>query len=268
MKNLLILLFMSIVLISCKDSAESEVEMTDETMEQEIELSPAGQVIKAVEIAHNKDAFMNQEIIKFDIDLNFGGQDRLDATMYISSDSKYVRIDKNDGSSLVYDGEKVWLTPEDAEAKGARFDMFTWSYFFALPYKIDDEGTITELLDESETQKIIRLTFEKGTGDAPDDWYEVYVNKENYRIDYAGYIVTFGGTDVEKAAENAHAIGYEDYQELNGISIAHKWKFYNYSNTVDTSTVIGDAELTNLEFIAMDESLFDKPEGSKKITLD
>lgn len=265
MKKIFILLFASIVFINCKDSVESETKLIDETIEQEIELSDVEQTIKAVEKAHDKEVFMNQDVIKFDIDLNFGGQDRLDATMYISTDSKYVRIDKKDGSSLIYDGDQVWLTPEDADSKGARFDIFTWSYFFSLPFKLNDPGTVTELLQETESQRVIKLTFEKGTGDAPDDWYEIYINKENNKVDYAGYIVTYGGTSVEKAANNAHAIGYEAYQKLDGVSIAHKWKFYNYSNTVDTSTVIGDAVLTNLDFITMDNELFAKPENAIEV---
>ena len=265
MKKSLIVLLSMFIISACKQNiAESEVNINNE---EQIEFSAVEQKINALEKAHNKKAFLDKEVIKFDIDLNFGGNDRLDGTIYMSTDSKYVRIDKTDGTSLLFDGQNVWMTPDTADDQGARFDMFTWSYFFALPYKLQDPGTITELQKNTNEQDIIRLTFENGTGDAPDDWYEIYTNEGSKLIDYAGYIVTYGGTPADKAEQNAHAIGYEGYQKVDNITIAHRWKFYNYSNTVDTSSVIGTAVLTNLEFIKLDLSLFTKPNNAADINL-
>lgn len=266
MKNVIISFFAIALLISCKETAK-EISPSDETAMEEVVLSDVEQTIASVETAHNKEGFMSKEVIKFDIDINFGGNPALDGTIYMTTDSKYVRIDKTNGTSIIYDGNKVWMTPQDATDQGARFDIFTWTYFFALPYKLADEGTNTKLSNETDLHKVIRLDFDAGTGDAPDDWYDVYVNKENNVIDYAGYIVTFGGTDANKAAENAHAIGYEAYQKLDNISIAHQWKFYNYSNMVDLSTVIGDATLTNLDFIELEESMFATPENAVEVKL-
>lgn len=46
-------------------------------------------------------------------------------------------------------------------------------------------------LDEKDHQTA-KLTFEKGIGDAPDDWYVVYTDPENNTMQAAAYIVTFG----------------------------------------------------------------------------
>jgi hypothetical protein len=51
------------------------------------------------------------------------------------------------------------------------------------------------------------MTFDAGTGDAPD-WYDLYINRDTNMLEYAGYNVTYG-TPADQAAANAHAIGYE-----------------------------------------------------------
>ena len=258
---------MLFILTSCKDKT---IEITEEPKVQTTEpavLSEDELLVDLVELAHGKEQFTNKEMVQFDIDLSFGGQQRLEGTVYMSTDSKYVRVDKTDGSSLIYDGKQVWMSPQDANNEGARFDMFTWSYFFALPFKLSDEGTITNLFPDTGNFKVIRLTFENGTGDAPDDWYEIYIDKETDLIDHAGYIVTYGGTPAEKAAENAHAIAYSDYQTVENVPIATSWKFYNYSNGIDRSKVIGEANISNIEFGMVKKDLFSQPENAIEVNL-
>ncbi len=263
MRQLLLLLPTLLLLISCKNEPkEPNADLSEESITATTS-NPASDLLSQIESAHHKTAYLEKEVIQFDIDLNFNGNDKLDATLFLSTDSKYVRIERKDGSVLLFDGEKVWLTPESSSKDGARFDVFTWSYFFNLPYKLSDTGTNVVLKDDG----VLRLTFDAGTGDAPDDWYDLYKHSESDLLIYAGYIVTYGGTPAVKAATNAHAIGYEDYKSIDGIPIAHQWKFYNYSDTVDTTTTIGDAVLSNIKFIGMDKQLFQKPDNAVEITL-
>ncbi|KQC34046.1 hypothetical protein AAU57_12425 [Nonlabens sp. YIK11] len=266
MKKSILLLWIISFLVGCKqsDSSLSIEQITPDTTIKVEEIEPA---VADVEMAHEKSAFLDMEVVQFDLDLSFGGQSRLNGTVSLSTDSKYIRIDKTDGTSLIYDGDKVWMSPQDADDSGARFDIFTWSYFFSLPYKLTDDGTIINVLPNTEDYKVIQLTFEQGTGDAPDDWYEIYVDKETNRIDHAGYIVTYGGTPADKAAQNAHAIAYGEYKEVKDIPIATSWKFYNYSNKVDRSNIIGEATITNIQFKGLNEVAFSTPENAKEIKL-
>ncbi|BAO56716.1 hypothetical protein [Nonlabens marinus] len=266
MKNILYIVCALMTLVACKADLEKEVSENND-LAIDNTLSDAEKFVEKIETAHHKGAFLQQEVVSFDIDLNFGGQDRLDATVFISTDSRFVRIEKNNGEVLLYDGTNVWLAPQSASQNGARFDVFTWSYFFSLPYKLTDPGTQITLKNQDAVNEHLRLSFEAGTGDAPDDWYDLYTYADTNLLHYAGYIVTYGGTPVDQAAENAHAIAYEDYKEVNGIPIAHTWKFYNYGESVDTTQVIGEAKLSNLRFSAMDSSLFQKPSDASQIQL-
>ncbi len=259
--TLCLMLFLS----SCKPGDNPQNEQQEQQKNEATQEVLPG--VQSIETAHNKDKFLDNEVIKFDIDLNFNGSDRLDATIYLSTDSRFIRIDKVDGSSLIYDGSNVWSTPQEASLQGARFDIFTWSYFFALPYKLSDPGAIATVMDPADNYNKIRLTFEQGTGDAPDDWYEIYSDPQTGLLAYAGYIVTYGGTPADRAAQNAHAIGYSDYQRVNDIPVATQWSFYNYDNKVDTTQVIGNAVITDVAFIPFRSSLFEKPTDAVPVPL-
>ena len=227
-------------------------------------------MITSVETAHNKTPFLQNETVSFDIALNFGGQERLKGSIDMMTDTSKLRINKNDGSSQIFDGKTLAVTPASANTQGARFGVFTWTYFFALPYKLSDDGVNIELKDkmpmaEDKMMNAFKMTFDAGTGDAPDDYYVAYTNDKN-QIMGAGYIVTFGGTSTEKAEENAHAIVYDNYQVVDGIPIATDWKFYNWNAEKGIyGDAIGDATLSNISFGTASEDTFTIPEDSKVV---
>jgi len=274
MKNL-ILLFSVLLLISCKEDQKKETD-PDEVIMTEPDggigngaVSPAIAYAQGIESAHNKEDWNAKKAVSFDISLSFGGQERLNGKVTTLTNSSKVRVDKSNNTQLIYDGEQVYLCPANAEAKGARFDMFTWQYFFALPFKLTDPGTNWESLESVEmndnTYDVGKLSFGENIGDAPDDWYVVYQERETGLLHAAGYIVTFGSGDQEKAAENPHAIVYSDYKVIDGIPIATKWSFHNWNLKDGFGEKIGEASLNNITFFDAEDKLFEKPEDSKLV---
>lgn len=141
------------LLISCGQT-KKETPSTDntQTKEEVIPVEPNGGIgdgatsivdayIKNIETAHKKDAFLNHKVVSFYANISFGGKQHLEGKITMLTNSTKIRIDKKDNSKLIYTGEKVFLCPEDAKEAGARFDMFTWTYFFGFPYKLSDPGT-------------------------------------------------------------------------------------------------------------------------------
>ena len=265
-----------LIVVSCKNETnvpqiKNENNAEGKEVTQQRALSEEEKFTLAIENAHKKSSFLEEGMIQFDIDLNFGGNDRLDATISMATNSSRIRIDKKDGSSLIYDGKKVYISPENANDRGARFDMFTWTYFLALPYKLNDSGTFWEKMsDLTLDEKVFdtaKLTFKNGIGDTPDDWYIVYADKENGLIHAAGYIVTFGEGDIKKAEEDPHAIKYSDYTVVNTIPIATSWTYYEWTPALGFGKIIGDATLSNVKFVSFNENFFDKPDNSREITL-
>jgi len=184
------------------------------------------------------------------------------------TNSSRVRVDKKDGSKLIYNGKDVFLSPTNANDKGARFDMFTWNYFFSVPFKLTDPGTNWELLDslqiDSTSYAAGKLTFGEKIGDAPDDWYVVYQQPETGLLHAAAYIVTLGKTK-EKAEENPHVIVYHGYKKVDGIHIATKWTFHNWDKETGIGEQLGEATISNIKFFDAKDDLFAQPKDSKLI---
>ncbi len=217
---------------------------------------------ESVELAHEKETFLSHKAISFDIILEFGGKERLDAKMTLLTNSNKGLMELADGNKIVYHGDRVFCSPEMANQKNVRFDAYTWSYFFLFPYKLNDEGTVwtdfpSKKLNDSLflTQK---LTFKSGTGDAPDDWYVVYVDPQTKQIEAAAYIVTANKTK-EAAEEDPHAIQYKKYQAVNGVPLAHQWKFWEWTEKDGLTRQLGEASINNFKFIEEVNTRFDIP---------
>ena len=214
--------------------------------------------VEKLEQAHKKEVFVGQEAISFDLNLSFNGKQRLLGKLTLLTNSTKGLIELKSGDKIIYrDGEVFWTG--DFSEKRARFDAYTWSYFFMLPYKLSDEGTIWSEYSNSdlngkkyETQK---LSFESGTGDAPDDWYVIYADPSSSLINTAAYIVT-AGMSKEKAEEDPHAISYRNYKMIKGVPIAHSWTFWEWRENKGLTKQLGEAEISSVEFITATDELF------------
>ncbi len=223
--------------------------------------------VNQIEKANQASKFHKMEAISFNIELNFGGKKAFEGTIISATNSSFIKIIKADGTILTFDGNKVWLSPTEKNYKGARFDMFTWQYFFMAPFKFSDGGTKWEDLGNrtysGENQfSAAKLTFESGTGDASGDYYYVYKNAQNL-VEAMGYIVTFGGRSVEQAEKGAHAIVYSNYQKVNGVPIAMQWAFHNWNKDKGISDKIGEAKITSVKFVTISKE--DMNEGGDPV---
>lgn len=221
-----------------------------------------------IEEAHNKTAFRTHDAVGFDITLKFKGETRLQGRVSMTTNSSRVRLDKTNGVSIIYDGDQVALTPDTTEIGNSRFDVFTWQYFFAMPFKLTDPGTIWEQQDmrilDSTRYESARLSFESSIGDSPDDWYVVYKDPQTERLKAAAYIVTFS-KDQKTAEEDPHAIVYSNYQMVDDVAFATKWSFHNWNAETGLGEQLGSAEISNIQFFTPEEDTFRIPDDAKPV---
>jgi hypothetical protein len=240
-KNVLALITIALIAIGCK-SNEEKVKFTDK-----------------VEKAHHKEAFLAKEAVQFNLKLEFGGKERMDAKFTILTNSTKGVIEYSNGAKIIFDTNKVFYSPTIPNEESVRFDAFTWEYFFLFPTKLSDPGTIWNDYDnkEKDNTKYLteKLSFASGTGDAPDDWYVVYADKTTNLIEKAAYIVTANGTQ-EEAEKNPHAIQYLDYTEVDGIPIASKWIFWGWQEGKGLTDELGHATLSDIKFVKADSEYF------------
>lgn len=222
---------------------------------------------EAVERAHAKEKFNQFEAVQFDLQLFFGGKERLNGTLSLLTNSTKGRIDYKDGRSLIFDNGKVFYSPEFTEAQ-ASFAAYTWSYFFLLPYKITDAGSDLVATDETVLQGVRynskKLVFNAHTGASPDDWYILYADTATHLLRAASYIVT-ANKSTEEAEEDPHAIEYLSYENMKGIPIATEWRFWAWQFKQGFTDQLGEASLSNFGFYDADAFDFSPGEGMLEV---
>lgn len=261
------LLFAFLLIISCKENKkEGRIPVEpDNGIGDGATPPPVFSFSENIEEAHNKIAFMNKKAVSFDIDLKFGGATRLDGKVSMTTNSTKVRLDKADGTFIIYDGENILMIPETSKTDGARFDIFTWQYFFALPFKLTDPGTVWE---EQQSRKLdstyydtAKLSFKSNIGDSPDDWYIIYKDTATNRLKAAAYIVTFSKAR-EKAEEDPHAIVYSNFKTIENVAMATQWSFHNWNTQDGLGDKLGEASISNIQFFDPEKDYFQAPKNA------
>lgn len=231
---------------------------------------PPSALVRAVESAQQLETFRSRETISFDVQLTWRGQTTFEANVLQRTDGTRIRVRKQDGAELIFDGKNSWIAPAGREYPRARFDLFTWHYFFCMPWKLSDPGTHWQDLPDRVFEGIrcrsSRLSFAPGTGDAPDDWYLVFSDTENGLLLGAVYIVTYGGKEIKEAEKEPHAIVYGDFRDIDGVPVAHTWTFYNWhTDSLDKREKLGGAVISNVRFADEQEPDFAVQAWAEKI---
>ncbi len=228
------------------------------------ETTPAGMgVARRIEAAHGKPAWTLKAAVACDITVNYGGGVMLSGSMTYEPGGSRVRIETEDGATLVFDGERAWVSPSTAQVPMIRFQLLTWPYFLAMPFKLRDPGTRLVPYGRRQLRGVTHvtalLTFEAGIGDSPDDWYVVYEDPDTDRLAAVAYIVTYG-TTVDEAEKEPHVLVYEAYRTFDGVALATRWVMYNWSLAEGTvGEPIGDVTLTNIRFVDPGDGEFERP---------
>ena len=227
-------------------------------------------VVRAAETAHRIEEFRARETVSFDLELHWNGRNALQATILQRTDGTRIRVRKQNGGDILFDGSDGWLTPAAQQDPDARFDLFAWHYFFCLPWKLSDPGVRWQPLPDRVFENLPctsgRLTFKPGTGDAPDDWFLIFSDKKAGLLRGAVYVVTFGGKALEAAEKEPRAIFYSDFRPVDGIPVAHAWKFYSWNtDSLEDKKELGTAVISNVHFDDEKPEDFAVPAGAAKI---
>ena len=225
--------------------------------------------INSIKKAHHFDLFHQQKAIAFDIEMTINGKSSLNATITTLTSSGKIRLNNANGKTVIFDGKKTYLSPANADYPKARFDIFTYQYFFMAPFKVADKGTQWEMLSDKiynyNDFARARLTFQNGTGDSSNDWYIVHRNKATSYLEALAYIVTYGGKPVAEAEKKVSSIYYSDWKAVGGVMFATTWKFMNWSEEKGFFGTKAEVKIKNIRFITPDNNTFAVPVNSKEV---
>ncbi len=223
--------------------------------------------VAAIEKTYGQKTFQSKKIVRFDLEYELNGIVLLRARISARTNSSAIRLDRNDGTTLIFDGKNVWQSPDSVVFENARFNIFAWHYFFAIPFKMHDVGAKWQLekqktkLFESQNLPAARLTFEKNVGDSPDDYFLVFKNPNHSIAGMAYHVSAFlSATD-----QAARAITYDDFTTVEGVLFAQTWQFWRFDALRGAHTRVGSAKITNVKFIEETQNLFKKPKSGLKI---
>lgn len=223
--------------------------------------------------AHNAEAYHEQQAVSAELVVEFPGAFKMEGTMLFDTALGKSRLNLKDGTSVVFDGEKAWVTPAEKASPMMRFHVLTWPYFLAAPFKMNDPGVNVAdpapvaLDDADDLQPAAKVTFDAGTGDAPDDWYCLFLDGKK-RLKAMGYIVTYTKSQ-EEAEAKPSIILYDGFETVGDVTFSTKWTFHYWSpkTGIAEGDPKGSATVSNLKFVEFDAGMFEKPDGSAEATL-
>ncbi|MDQ6625398.1 MAG: hypothetical protein M3Y69_04530 [Verrucomicrobiota bacterium] len=167
---------------------------------------------------------------------------------------------------------EVWIKP-DAKALGGtppRFYMWTPFYFFGMPFVFADPGAMQEPLGKKTFQghdyDATKVTFKKGTGDSPDDFYVAYVDPASGQLKLVSYVVTYPmmrkGKPIEELEQ--HAIVFQEWQDADGLKVPKTAPFYVWKNENIEGEPLATLEFSNVHFSEKEpeQSKFAKPDDA------
>nr|WKN35359.1 hypothetical protein K4G66_23575 [Tunicatimonas sp. TK19036] len=130
-----------------------------------------------------------------------------------------------------WSGQQAWVSPADAELPyNARFWSLTPYYFVGIPFVLADEGVNLELLGEQMHEgrpyDAVKITFGENVGDAPDDYYIVYIDQETRQVGVTRYIVSYPGYFPDGGHMPEKFMDWTGYQTVEGITLAKGFDTY------------------------------------------
>jgi len=174
-----------------------------------------------------------------------------------------------DGSRIVSDGHEVWSV-NWKRANPPKFMVNMAYYFINLPWLTQDDGVILEgpgegtLPNDDKTYITLMMTFAAGTGDAPDDYYKIFIDPDTGLMKAAEYIVTYGAMlDLMQMPPEQTFMGpltkvYDDYQTIDGLTVPSSYRTYG-----PDGNVYGEHKVENVSFSKkFDVSQLKKPAGA------
>lgn len=291
MKYILANVLLVVLLASCKESyvptkpeatsnlAIVPIEWINERVENanaKLSKTEAGRlVMDAMDASGGLENWYANGPISFQFDYVPRGEGaRRNSTQIVDTwNNKSVHHDMVDPTaSFGWDGKDAWVTMKDtANFKyNLRFWALTPIFFLAQPFNFDGEGVILEKLEDKTLDGVaydaVKISFEKGTGDAPDDYYINYYDKKTHQISALRYIVSYpkyfkdGGHSPEKI------MTLHDFKTVNGINLPTVYKTYMLTEEETLGEYVTDITVSNIKFAPdTKSSAFEMPSGVKVI---
>ncbi len=194
-------------------------------------------------------------------------RDTYETADYWSSKTRHQRV-SNSNEEYGWDGEKSWYFPKTAEIPyNTRFWALTPYYFAGMPFVFADPGVFLNQEDDVEyegtTYQVVKATFGDGVGDAPDDYYILYITPETSRLAAIRYVVSYPAYFKKGEHTQEKLMTYEGEQKVDGIIFPMKHRTFMWEADGSVGKYVTDITLSDIAFKpTTEQSYFNMPAES------
>lgn len=229
--------------------------------------SPAGELLWASIEAHGGlERWFNNGHLAFRFTYHPIGKDPNDTRQIVdiwSSRARHDVVDK--GVTYGWDGSQAWILPPDGNAgTNVRFWSLTPFYFVGVPFVLADQGVVLEQMGEVEFEGVnyqtVKASFEPGTGDAPDDFYVVYIHPETRRVGGVRYVVSYPGFFPDGGHTPEKWMSYDGAQTVDGIVFPESFRTFAWDGKAH-GELATNTTMTEVSWVR--EASFEVPAGAK-----
>ncbi len=156
-----------------------------------------------------------------------------------------------------WDGKQAWHSKgaeEFAKKINPRFWALTPYYFVAIPFVLADSGVKLTLVEdgtfEGQNYRRVKVTFGDGVGDAPDDYYVVYIHPKTHQVGGVRYIVSYKGFFKDGGHSPEKFMAYENQSSTDSIVFPQSFRTFSVNKETGqiTKEVITTARMTDVKF--------------------
>ena len=122
-----------------------------------------------------------------------------------------------------------------------------------LPFVLADPGVNLEMLDEAQfegtTYDVVKATFAAGTGDAPDDYYVLYIDRETSRVRAIRYVVSYKGFRPDGGHGPEKLMSYDGDISASGLTFAASHRTFEFNEeTGEVGEKVTDVTVSDVAF--------------------
>ncbi|MEM1417759.1 MAG: hypothetical protein AAGH15_22865 [Myxococcota bacterium] len=197
--------------------------------------SPGGRlVLRAVEAHGGLAAWLAKGTLEFTFAYSPLGrpEGRMHTRQQVDLWRAHARHEEIGGDAVFgWDGERAWMHPgPDAFPQSARFWSLTPYYFVGMPFVVADPGAKHEQLPDAplngRPHDVVKVTYDAGTGDSPDDYYVLYLDKATHRLAALRYVVAYPGFFPEGGHTPEKLMRYTEPMTVDGLVFAQRLDTY------------------------------------------
>lgn len=236
-----------------------------------LKATPAGQLVLKSTVRHGGlDAWFKGQALRFNYRYApVGGQPARESlqTIDLLRSRAYHDMASPVQGQFAWDGQQAWSTFDPKKA-APRFWALTPYYFVGMPFVLGDPGVNLKIVEEDPAlaglppAHTVKVTYDSGTGDAPDDYYIAYLAKDDARLLAVRYVVSYKAfmKDGQKHKPEKILI-YSDLKPAGPLTLARTHRFFMYPGKKGDPASV--ATVSQVTYAApFDEKRLIKPAGA------